>query len=90
MRRIAVAACLAAALLALTGAARAQDTIKIGVLADMSSLYADLGGPGSVVAAQMAVDDFGGTVLGKKIEVVSGDHRRLLRAKRYRQSETAP
>ncbi len=49
--------------------------LKIGVLTDMSSLYADNGGPGSVVSAQMAVDDFGGTVLGRKIEVVSGDHQ---------------
>jgi branched-chain amino acid transport system substrate-binding protein len=64
-----------AALLLFTGAARADDTVKIGVLADMSSLYADLGGPGAVVAVQMAVDDFGGTVLGKKIEVVSADHQ---------------
>jgi branched-chain amino acid transport system substrate-binding protein len=76
MRRIFFAV-FAAALL-LSGAAQAQiakDTIKIGVLADMSSLYADLGGPGSVTAAQMAVDDFGGTVAGKKIEIVSGDHQ---------------
>jgi branched-chain amino acid transport system substrate-binding protein len=50
------------------------DTVKIGVLTDMSSLYADNAGPGSVAAAQMAVDDFGGTVLGKKIEVVSADN----------------
>jgi branched-chain amino acid transport system substrate-binding protein len=49
--------------------------LKIGVLTDMSSLYADNGGPGSVVAAQMAVDDFGGTVLGRRIEIVSGDHQ---------------
>jgi len=49
--------------------------LRIGVLTDMSSLYADNGGPGSVVAAQMAVDDFGGTVLGRKIEVVPGDHQ---------------
>jgi branched-chain amino acid transport system substrate-binding protein len=49
--------------------------LKIGVLTDMSSLYADNGGQGSVVAAQMAVEDFGGTVLGRKIEVVSGDHQ---------------
>jgi branched-chain amino acid transport system substrate-binding protein len=76
MRR-AVIAGFAAALL-LGGAVQAQnapETIKIGVLADMSSLYADLGGPGATVAAQMAVDDFGGTVLGKKIEVVSADHQ---------------
>jgi branched-chain amino acid transport system substrate-binding protein len=64
-----------AALLLFAGTASAQDTVKIGVLADMSSLYADLGGPGAVVAVQMAVDDFGGTVLGKKIEVVSADHQ---------------
>lgn len=49
--------------------------LRIGVLTDMSSLYADNGGPGSVVAAQMAVDDFGGSVLGRKIEVVPGDHQ---------------
>ena len=75
MKRAAIAAF---ATLLLAGTVHAQtlpDTIKIGVLADMSSLYADLGGPGSVVAAQMAVDDFGGTVLGKKIEVVSADHQ---------------
>lgn len=50
-------------------------SLKIGVLTDMSSLYADNGGPGSVLAAQMAVEDFGGTVLGRKIEIVSGDHQ---------------
>jgi len=67
----ALAGCLAA------GAAQAQisdDVVKIGILTDMSSLYADLGGPGSVIAAQMAVKDFGGTVAGKKIEIVSADH----------------
>jgi branched-chain amino acid transport system substrate-binding protein len=76
MRRAVIAGFAAALLMA--GAAEAQtlpDTIKIGVLADMSSLYADLGGPGSVVAAQMAVDDFGGSVLGKKIQIVSADHQ---------------
>lgn len=57
--------------------ANAQTTgaLKLGVLTDMSSLYADNGGPGSVVAAQMAVDDFGGTVLGRKIEIIAGDHQ---------------
>jgi branched-chain amino acid transport system substrate-binding protein len=70
-------AALAVSLL-MVGTAPAQDlpnTIKIGVLGDMSSLYADNGGRGSVVAAQMAVDDFGGTLLGKKIEVISADHQ---------------
>src|SRR5215475_11312247 len=72
-----VAAGFAAALLGLAGAASAQapETVKIGVLADMTSLYADNGGPGSVTAAQMAVDDFGGTVLGKKIEIINADHQ---------------
>jgi branched-chain amino acid transport system substrate-binding protein len=60
-------------------AARAQaisgDVVKIGVLTDMSSIYADNSGPGSVAAAQMAVKDFGGTVLGKKIEVVFADNQ---------------
>ncbi|MGA8900016.1 ABC transporter substrate-binding protein [Bradyrhizobium sp.] len=59
-------------------AARAQisdNVVKIGVLNDQSGLYADLGGPGSVVAAKMAAEDFGGKVLGKPIEIVSGDHQ---------------
>jgi branched-chain amino acid transport system substrate-binding protein len=54
----------------------AQDkTVKIGVLNDMSSLYADIGGPNSVLAVQMAVEDSGLTKKGWKIEVVSGDHQ---------------
>jgi branched-chain amino acid transport system substrate-binding protein len=52
-----------------------DDVVKIGVLNDQSGLYADLGGPGSVVAAKMAVEDFGGTVLGKPIEIVYADHQ---------------
>ena len=55
--------------------AEATGALKLGVLTDMSSLYADNGGPGSVVAAQMAVDDFGGSVLGRKIEIIAGDHQ---------------
>ncbi|WP_407168631.1 ABC transporter substrate-binding protein [Bradyrhizobium sp. ORS 111] len=49
--------------------------VRLGVLTDMSSLYADNGGQGSVVAAQMAVDDFKGKVLGRPIEIVAGDHQ---------------
>ncbi|MBV8467131.1 MAG: ABC transporter substrate-binding protein [Burkholderiales bacterium] len=49
--------------------------IKIGVLTDMSGVYAAVGGKGSVVAAQMAADDFGGKVLGKPITVISADHQ---------------
>ena len=50
------------------------NVVKIGVLTDMSSIYADIGGPGSVEAARMAIADFGGSVNGKKIELVSADH----------------
>jgi len=49
--------------------------VKLGVLNDMSSLYADASGRGGVLAAQMAVEDFGGKVLGAPIEVISGDHQ---------------
>jgi branched-chain amino acid transport system substrate-binding protein len=59
-------------------AARAQvsdDVVRIGVLNDQSGLYADLGGPGSVVAARMAVEDAGGAVLGKPVEIVFADHQ---------------
>ncbi|MBV8837380.1 MAG: ABC transporter substrate-binding protein, partial [Alphaproteobacteria bacterium] len=59
----------------LCGAAHAQDAIKIGVLSDMSSLYADLGGPGSVTAAKMAVADFQKDHPNVKVEIVSGDHQ---------------
>jgi branched-chain amino acid transport system substrate-binding protein len=57
------------------GAAHAQDPIKIAVLSDMSSLYADLGGPGSVAAARMAVADFQKDHPNVKVEIVSGDHQ---------------
>jgi branched-chain amino acid transport system substrate-binding protein len=50
-----------------------NDSVKIGVATDLSSLYADINGPGAVLAAEMAIADFGGSVLGKKIEFVSGD-----------------
>ena len=53
----------------------AQDkTVKIGALSDQSGLYADLGGPGSTLAAQMAVEDSGLAAKGWKIDIVSGDH----------------
>jgi len=52
-----------------------SDSVKIGILTDMSGVYAGVGGKGSVIAAQMAVADFGGKVLGKPIEVVSADHQ---------------
>ena len=61
-----------------SGAAQAQisdDVVKIGVLTDMSSLYSDATGKGSLIATQMAVADFGGKVKGKPIVVLSGDHQ---------------
>src|SRR5258706_8767968 len=69
---IAVAALLA------TSSAFAQYTdgvVKIGVLSDMSSLYADIGGPGSVAAAKLAVADFNAAAKGIKVEIVGGDHQ---------------
>jgi branched-chain amino acid transport system substrate-binding protein len=71
---------LVSALAACVGApaARAQisdDVVRVGVLNDQSGLYADLGGPGSVVAARMAVEDAGGTMLGKPVEIVFADHQ---------------
>ena len=68
----------AAAALCLTSAAFAQvshDVVRIGVLTDMNGNLASLSGKGSVVAAQMAAEDFGGKVLGKPIEIVSADHQ---------------
>ncbi len=50
-----------------------DNTVKIGVATDLSSLYADINGPGAVSAVQMAIEDFGGTVLGQKIEMTSAD-----------------
>jgi branched-chain amino acid transport system substrate-binding protein len=70
------AALFAFAGVGLATSALAQDkTVKIGVLNDMSSLYADIGGPNSVVAVKMAVEDSGLTAKGWKIDVLSGDHQ---------------
>jgi branched-chain amino acid transport system substrate-binding protein len=72
-----LAAGLAVAAAALFGtAAQAEDiNVKLGVLSDMSSLYADIGGPGSVTAAKMAVQDFNPAAHGMKVEIVSADHQ---------------
>jgi branched-chain amino acid transport system substrate-binding protein len=51
------------------------NVVRIGVLTDLSGLYSDVGGQGSIVAAQMAAEDFGGEVHGAKIDVVSADHQ---------------
>jgi branched-chain amino acid transport system substrate-binding protein len=70
---IALAASLAAA--APANAQISGDVVRIGVLNDQSGVYADLSGAGSVLAARMAVEDFGDTVAGKRIEIVSADHQ---------------
>src|SRR5271163_1086657 len=77
MRKTLVLAALCAALLPLgAGVARASgDAVKIGVLNDQSGIYADLSGQGSVIAARMAAEDFGGSVLGKPIQIIFADHQ---------------
>ncbi|WP_315739363.1 MULTISPECIES: ABC transporter substrate-binding protein [unclassified Bradyrhizobium] len=71
-----MAALLAATTLSFAGSAFADDkVVKIGVLNDMSSLYADIGGPNSVAAVNMAVEDSGLKAKGWTIEVISGDHQ---------------
>src|SRR5258707_12727640 len=73
-RKLALAASVALAM----GPAHAQISdgiIKIGVLNDQSSLYADIAGQGSAVAARMAVEDFGAAKKGMKGEVISADHQ---------------
>jgi branched-chain amino acid transport system substrate-binding protein len=75
-RKVLGAVLAGAALLSATSAMAqgiSGDVVKIGVMADQSGPYADNGGPGSVEAAKMAVEDFGGEVNGKKIEIVIAD-----------------
>ena len=70
-----ISALLASAFAFSTSAAMAQTKpLKLGAILDMSGLYADITGPGSETAAKMAVEDFGGEVLGRKIEIVAADH----------------
>lgn len=81
MKRKLIAAAIAACMAGGASLAMAQqgklsgDAVKIGVLTDMSGLYADYGGPGAVAAARLAVQDFGGKMFGKDIVVVSADHQ---------------
>ena len=81
MKRKLMTVVVAAALATGMSAANAQqgklsdDVVKIGVLTDMSGVYAEYGGPGAVMAAKMAVEDFGGKMFGKEIQVVSADHQ---------------
>ena len=66
---------LSAGLSSRADAQLSNDAVKIGVLNDQSGLYADFGGRGSVIAAEMAAEDFGGKVLGKPIQILSADHQ---------------
>ncbi|MES2195074.1 MAG: ABC transporter substrate-binding protein [Pseudomonadota bacterium] len=62
------------ALSATAALAQTKPPLKLGGILDMSGLYADITGPGSETAAKMAVEDFGGEVLGRKVEIVVADH----------------
>src|SRR5258708_8418498 len=55
--------------------AQSKPPLKLGGILDMSGLYADITGPGSEMAAKMAAEDFGGEVLGRKIEIIAADHQ---------------
>jgi branched-chain amino acid transport system substrate-binding protein len=75
---LSLATMTAAARLLASAAGAAEFTdgkIKIGVVSDQSSLYADVGGPGSAVAARLALEDFGGSLDGTAVEIVSADHQ---------------
>ena len=75
MKRI-LSGVLASVLAMAASAALAQGKppLKLGGILDMSGLYADITGPGSETAAKMAAEDFGGEVLGRKIEIIAADH----------------
>src|SRR4051812_29674519 len=75
MRRV-VSGVFALGMALVTGAAFAQGKppLKLGGILDMSGLYADITGAGSETAARMAVEDFGGEVLGRKVEIIAADH----------------
>jgi branched-chain amino acid transport system substrate-binding protein len=63
-------------LLGAANGARAEDgVVRVGIITDMSGQYADGNGPGSVIAAQMAAEEIGGTVAGRRIEIISADHQ---------------
>lgn len=70
-------ACIASLALAASASAAgiSGDVVKIGVLTDMSGVYSKIGGPGTLAAVELAIADFGGTVNGKPIQVISADHQ---------------
>src|ERR671913_2431925 len=65
----------ALAAVAMTGAAQAQTSVKLGVLNDRSGVYSDLTGEGSVIAARMAAEDFKAAEKGIKVDIVAADHQ---------------
>lgn len=77
MKSLALASGVWLALLTATSTSQAADSgrVSIGVLTDISGIYADITGEGSVLAAQMAIDAFGGKVAGKEIKLLVGDHQ---------------
>src|SRR5471032_2788968 len=75
MKKTTIGLAALAVVLAYGTASAQQIDVKIGVLSDMSSLYADIGGPGSVAAAKMAIADFTKDHPNVKVELISGDHQ---------------
>ncbi len=76
LQKCAISATALALSLASTGAqALSDDVVKIGAMVDMSGVYSGIGGPGAVLAAEMAIEDFGKEVLGKPIEFLSADYQ---------------
>jgi len=77
MKKTLLAACMATLALSVSAAppAVSDDVVRIGVMTDLSGIYLDYAGKGSVEAARMAIEDFGGKVLGKPIELLSADHQ---------------
>ena len=78
IRRMMLLATALAGLAALPAAAQQvpkRDAIRIGILSDLSGSFADVAGPGSVVAAQLAAEDFGGRTAGLPVQILSGDHQ---------------
>src|ERR1700720_3455426 len=75
MNRVTSGVLAAVLMLAATAAAaQSEPPLKLGGILDMSGLYADITGPGSETAARMAAEDFGGEVLGRRIEIIAADH----------------
>jgi branched-chain amino acid transport system substrate-binding protein len=75
LKSLGAAAVACALAIGVTAARAANDVIRIGVLNDQSGVFADNGGVGSIAAARLAAEDFGNTMLGKRIEIISADHQ---------------